>query len=62
MPTYEYECPKCRIKMDRQRPMSESNLPALCPRCGGYADRIMSRIAPQWDKMERLGDSRLLDD
>lgn len=41
MPLYEYEC-KEHGKFENLRPMSESELPDLCPTCSQESPRIMS--------------------
>jgi putative FmdB family regulatory protein len=38
MPTYAYRCRECTGTFELQRPMSESNAPAVCP--GGHADTV----------------------
>ena len=48
--TYEYEC-KCGHKFERyQVPMSESQKPAECPKCGEKAKRVLSETqkVPSW--------------
>jgi putative FmdB family regulatory protein len=61
MPRYEYKCSTCGEVFERTKRMSESSDPDTCL-CGGSGERIISRIAPQHDKMVRMGDPRLLDD
>lgn len=61
MPRYEYRCEACSQVFERVKPMAQSSDPDACA-CGGEGRRIISKIAPQHDKMERLGDARLLDD
>lgn len=61
MPRYEYRCEDCDRIFERVRPMSEASEPAVCD-CGRTSPRVISRIAPQWDRMERVGDPGLLDD
>ncbi len=41
MPIYEYEC-SCGKQFENMRPMSEYDLPSICPYCAKDADRIMS--------------------
>jgi len=41
MSLYEYKC-KEHGKFDKLRPMSESELPGLCPTCGKESKRVMS--------------------
>ena len=40
MPTYEYECPKCKNKFDVFQKMSDKPL-AKCPKCDAKADRLI---------------------
>ena len=42
MAVYEYLCPKCRKQFEFMRPMSESEKPAKCPKCGAKAQKLMS--------------------
>ena len=42
MPTYEYACATCAARFDRERPMSEAELAAECPVCGGEGRRAFS--------------------
>lgn len=41
MPLYEYACDNCRIKFDARQPV-EFNAEAICPVCGGKAERQYS--------------------
>lgn len=41
MPTYEYECRKCKRTYERFQPMSASTIDK-CPECGGKANRLIS--------------------
>ena len=41
MPTYDYGCPKCKIKKDEFHGMSESPV-IVCPQCGGKMDKLIS--------------------
>jgi putative FmdB family regulatory protein len=46
MPIYEYECPDCRERFSRLRPMREVGQPARCPKCGNEeARRVLSVFA-----------------
>jgi len=45
MPVYEYRCPKCDTDFELMPRMSEINEPALCPRCGSKAERLISVFA-----------------
>ena len=38
MPTYEFRCKSCDTVFETQRPMSQSDAPALCP--GGHTDTV----------------------
>jgi putative FmdB family regulatory protein len=42
MPLYEYRCTKCGVDFKLMRRMSEANEPALCPKCGGKAEKLLS--------------------
>ena len=41
MPIYEYKC-SCGYLFEKVRPMSEYDLPSVCPDCGKEAGRVMS--------------------
>jgi putative FmdB family regulatory protein len=41
MPLYEYYCQQCDEVFEALRSIRESDRPAVCPRCGGEAERIM---------------------
>ncbi|TMG02779.1 MAG: zinc ribbon domain-containing protein [Chloroflexi bacterium] len=41
MPLYEYYCEACDKVFEALRSVAQSEEPALCPRCGAEADRIM---------------------
>lgn len=43
MPIYEYRCHHCDHAFDRLQPLGADCPP--CPRCGGAAERILSRPA-----------------
>jgi putative FmdB family regulatory protein len=34
MPVYEYKCKGCEVRFEALRPMSQSDQPIDCPRCG----------------------------
>ena len=34
MPTYDYACPGCGARWERERPMAEASAPDPCPACG----------------------------
>lgn len=40
MPTYEFECSKCKNRFDVFQKMSDKPV-AKCPACGGKADRLI---------------------
>ena len=41
MPTYEYECAKCKHRFEEFQRISDKPL-AMCPRCGGVLNRVIS--------------------
>jgi len=41
MPTYEYECDKCKCRFDRFQYMNDPPL-EKCPDCGGHLRRLIS--------------------
>ena len=41
MPTYEYQCSKCKKRFEKLQSMSEPPL-KKCPHCGGKAERQIS--------------------
>jgi putative FmdB family regulatory protein len=45
MPTYEYRCPNCKTEFELKRPMSESDKPAVCPKCGAQSEKLISGFA-----------------
>ena len=40
MPTYEYECQKCKDRFDVFQKMTDEPL-KTCPKCGGKVDRLI---------------------
>jgi len=42
MAVYEYLCSKCGKTFELMRPMSESEKPAKCPKCGSRAQKLIS--------------------
>lgn len=40
MPTYEYECLKCKYKFEKFQNMTEEPL-KVCPKCGGKLHRLI---------------------
>jgi len=45
MPTYEYVCPKCNLKFELKRPISEAGQDAACPHCHSSAKRVFSTLS-----------------
>lgn len=41
MPLYEYYCEDCDSVLEALRSVLQSDEPAVCPKCGGDAERIM---------------------
>jgi putative FmdB family regulatory protein len=41
MPLYEYYCESCNQVFEALRPVSASEEPAQCPKCGADSERIM---------------------
>ncbi len=41
MPTYEYECRACGLRLDRKQAVTEEPL-SECPSCGGHIRRLVS--------------------
>jgi putative FmdB family regulatory protein len=44
MPIYEYVCSDCKQKFELLKPMSQAGKGASCPKCGGKAQRVLSRF------------------
>ena len=42
MPAYDYACPACGARWERERPMGEANAPAPCPVCAGPGRRVFT--------------------
>ena len=42
MPVYEYSCSKCGLEFEALRPVSKSDDPANCPKCGAPAQKLVS--------------------
>lgn len=40
MPKYDYACPDCGARHERERPIAEAAAPAACPVCGAEATRV----------------------
>jgi len=45
MPIYEYACPDCGHVFENWLKLSETTENALCPKCGGRAQRIISHTS-----------------
>ena len=45
MPIYEYVCPKCELKFELLRPLSQAGEGAPCPKCHQGAERVLSTFA-----------------
>ena len=43
-PIYEHRCPACGLEDEEFKPMSEANMPPVCPVCGAQTVRIPSRF------------------
>lgn len=44
MPIYEYLCSRCGLKFEALKAMSQAREGAVCPGCGGNAERVLSRF------------------
>ena len=42
MPTYDYGCPSCGARYERERPIAEAAEPAACPVCGEPGRRVFT--------------------
>ncbi|MFC2017876.1 zinc ribbon domain-containing protein [Chloroflexota bacterium] len=42
MAVYEYLCPKCNQEFELKWPISESDNPASCPKCGTTGKKLVS--------------------
>jgi putative FmdB family regulatory protein len=57
MAVYEYLCPSCRHRFDLMRPMSEAEKPAICPKCGSEAHKLISGLSSKTgDSMQPAGE------
>jgi len=45
MPLYEYTCPKCGLKFEKLRSMSQCEQDTECPQCHSTAKRMLSTFA-----------------
>lgn len=43
MPVYEYECPRCKLRLELKRGFDEES-PVACPQCGSNTRRIFSPV------------------
>ena len=41
MPTYEYQCKKCKRRFEEFQSITEKPL-SRCPQCGGHVERLIS--------------------
>jgi putative FmdB family regulatory protein len=42
VPKYDYACPECEARFERERPMGEASQAADCPVCGGAGERVFT--------------------
>ena len=42
MPTYDYACPACGARFERERPMAEAVAPLPCPVCAAPGQRVFT--------------------
>lgn len=42
MPTYEYECKKCKVEFERFLPIAEYDSPQKCETCGTVGKKLIS--------------------
>ena len=42
MPKYDYACPGCGARFERERPVAEAAEPAPCPVCGAAGERVFT--------------------
>ncbi|MCL6622608.1 MAG: zinc ribbon domain-containing protein [Syntrophobacterales bacterium] len=48
MPTYEFQCLKCKEEFTRVMSISEFEKGGVvCPKCGGEAKQLMSQFIPK---------------
>jgi len=45
MPLYEYACPKCGLKFEKLRSMSQCDRDTECPHCHSNAKRVLPTFA-----------------
>ncbi len=56
---YEYKCKKCDHVQEDFRRVNERNNPAVCEKCGGESEHIMSRFAHKIKYYKRLYGKRI---
>jgi putative FmdB family regulatory protein len=44
MPTYDYECSKCKHRFELRRSFSDNGHTARCPKCKGRSQRIFTSV------------------
>jgi len=44
MPTYDFECVKCKHRFEERRSFSDDGNHAKCPRCKGKAQRVFISV------------------
>jgi putative FmdB family regulatory protein len=54
VPVYEYYCDNCEKVFDSLQPISKSDQPVACPKCGGASDRIMPTTFATMSKRKGL--------
>ncbi|MCC6313650.1 MAG: zinc ribbon domain-containing protein [Thermomicrobiales bacterium] len=42
MPTYDFECPECGARWERERPMADAAAGDPCPACGAAGERAFT--------------------
>jgi putative FmdB family regulatory protein len=42
VPRYDYACPECEARYERERPVAEAGAPARCPVCDGPGRRVFT--------------------
>lgn len=45
MPIYEYFCPRCEVRFELMRPISQASEDASCSECQSQAGRVLSGFA-----------------
>lgn len=44
MPTYDYQCPQCKLRFEVKRAFSDNDSQVLCTSCGTEAKRLFSAV------------------